>query len=89
MCSIKTCFSLAKFIGNQLCQNLFLIKLQPSGLQLIEKETLEIVLFCEFCEIFKNTFFAERLYVTASDIRMQVVVIYNLNLPLQSVTINL
>ena len=35
---------------------------------------------CEFCEIFKNTFFTEHLRVTASDIRMQVVVIYNLNL---------
>ena len=42
--------------------------------------------FCEFCEIFKNTFFAEHLRVTASDIRMQVVVIYNLNLFLQFVT---
>ena len=46
------------------------------------------MLLCEFCEIFKNTFFAEHLRVTASDIRMQVVVIYNLNLPLQFVTIN-
>ena len=44
--------------------------------------------FCEFCEIFKNTFFAEHLRVTASDIRMQVVVIYNLNLSLQFVTID-
>ena len=45
--------------------------------------------FCEFCEIFKNTFSAEHLQVTASDIRMQEVVIYNLNLSLQFVTINL
>ena len=44
--------------------------------------------FCEFCEIFKNPFFAEHLRVTASDIRMQVVVIYNLNLILQFATIN-
>ena len=44
--------------------------------------------FCEFCEIFKNTFSAEHLQVTASDIRMQEVVIYNLNLSLQFVTIN-
>ena len=44
--------------------------------------------FCEFCEIFKNTFFAEHLRVTASDIRMQVVVIYNLNLILQFVVIS-
>ena len=44
--------------------------------------------FCEFCEIFENTFFAEHLRMTASDIRMQVVAIYNLNLFLQFVTIN-
>ena len=43
---------------------------------------------CEFCEIFKNTFFTEHLRVTASDIRMQVVVIYNLNLSLQFLTLN-
>ena len=44
--------------------------------------------FCEFCEIVKKTVFTEHLQVTASDIRMQVVVIYNLNLSLQSVTVN-
>ena len=43
---------------------------------------------CEFCEIFKNTFFTEHLRVTASDIRMQVVVIYNLNLSWQFLRIN-
>ena len=42
----------------------------------------------EFCEIFKSTFFAEHLRMTASDIRMQVVVIYNLNLSLQFVKID-
>ena len=44
--------------------------------------------FCEFCQIFRSTFFAEQLQVTVSDIRMQVIVIYNLNLSLQFVTIN-
>ena len=44
--------------------------------------------FCEFCEVFKDTFFAEHLRVTASDIRMQVIVIYNLNLFLQFVATN-
>ena len=43
---------------------------------------------CEFCEIFKNTFFTEHLRVIASDIRMQVVVNYNLNISLQFSTIN-
>ena len=42
----------------------------------------------EFCEIFKIAFITEHLRVTASDIRMQVVVIYNLNLSLQFLTIN-
>ena len=44
--------------------------------------------FCEFYEIFKNIFFAEHLRVTAFDIRMQVVEIYNLNLSLQFVIVN-
>ena len=46
------------------------------------------MLSSDFCEIFKNTFFTEQLRVTASAIRMQVVVIYNENLSLQFVTIN-
>ena len=41
-----------------------------------------------FCEIFKNIFFTEHLRVTAFEIRMQVVVIYNLNISLQFLTIN-
>ena len=32
----------------------------------IKKETLAQVFSCEFCEIFKNTFFAEHLWMTAS-----------------------
>ena len=31
-----------------------------------KKETLPLVFFCEFCEIFKNTFFIEHLRATAS-----------------------
>ena len=38
-----------KFTGKHLRQRLFLIKLQ--------KESLAQVFSCEFCEIFKNTFF--------------------------------
>ena len=45
------------------------------------------MIFCEFYEIFKNTFFAEHFRVNASDICRQVVVIDNLNLFLQFVTI--
>ena len=32
----------------------------------IKKEILAHVFFCEFCEIFKNTFFTEHLWMTAS-----------------------
>ena len=42
----------------------------------------------KFYEIFKNTFFTEQLRVSASDNRMQVVVIYDLNLSLQFVEMN-
>ena len=54
----------------------------------IKKETLAQVVFCEFCEIFKNTNFTEHLWVTVSHIWMQAVVISNLNLSLQFMTIN-
>ena len=43
--------------------------------------------FCEFCEIFKNTFFTEHLRVNAFDIRVRVDVVYNFHLSLQFVTI--
>ena len=42
----------------------FLIKLQASGLQacnFIKKETPVPVFSCEYCEIFKNTYFEEHL----------------------------
>ena len=44
-----------KFTGKYLCQSLF-----------IKKETLAHMFSCEFCDISKNTFFAEQL-ATASD----------------------
>ena len=46
----------AKFAGKHLCQSIF-----------IKKETLPAQIFsCEFCEIFKNTFFTEHLLTSAS-----------------------
>ena len=39
----------------------FLIMLQAKTCNFIKKETLSQVLFCEFCEIVKNTFFIEHL----------------------------
>ena len=50
----------AKFTGTHLCLSLFLVK--P-----LKKETLAQVFSCEFCEIFKSTFFTEHLRATASD----------------------
>ena len=58
-----------------MCPSLFFNKI--AGL------TLAQVFFCEFCEIFTKLFL-----VTGFDIRIQVVVIYTLNLSLQFVTIN-
>ena len=61
----------AKFIRKYLCQCPFWIKLQASALEIscnfIEKETLAQVLSCEFREIFKNTFFKEHFWATASE----------------------
>ena len=42
-----------------LCQNLFLSKIwSPQACNFIKKETPTLVVSCEFCENFKNTFFA-------------------------------
>ena len=46
----------------------FLIKLQASGLQLYQKETLAQGFSCESCEISIDTFFTEHLWMTASSI---------------------
>ena len=51
----------AKFIRTRLCQSLIFNKV--AGLW---KETLAQVFSCEFCKIFKYTFFAEHLLKTAS-----------------------
>ena len=44
----------------------FLIKLQAEACNFIKKETLAQVFSCEFCEIFKNTFFRRTPLVAAS-----------------------
>ena len=52
----------AKFTGKHLCQSLFFTKV--AGLRpvtLLKKETLVQVFSCEFCAIFKSTFFTEGL----------------------------
>ena len=50
----------AKFTGKHLCQRLT----RRQAWNFIKKETLAQLLCCEFCEIFKNTFFTE--HTTAS-----------------------
>ena len=47
----------AKLLRKYLSRSLSLIKLQPVGLQLYYKETLMQTFSCEFCDIFKNTYF--------------------------------
>ena len=39
----------------------------PEACNFIKKDTLAQVFFCEFCAIFKNTFFTEYIWMTASD----------------------
>ena len=85
---ISICFLAKLFQGFEQQHLLFMFKVSNGNLQitedkLSENETLAQVFSCKFCEIFKNTFFTEHFQVTASDIRMQVAVIYNLNLSLQ------
>ena len=67
-CSVRKSVlkNFSKFTGKQLCQSLFLIKLQACNF--IKKETLARLFSREFCEISKNAFFTEHLWATASDI---------------------
>ena len=44
-----------------MCWSLFLKSCRPSGLQLYLKETPAQVFSCEYCQIFKNTYFEEPL----------------------------
>ena len=57
MCSLRKGIlrNCAKFTGNS----------QPQGCNFTKIETLAQLLFCEFYEISKNTFFTEHLWVTA------------------------
>ena len=58
--------NVVKFTEKHLWQSLFFNKF--AGLcNFIKKETLPQVFFCEFCDISKNTFYTEHLWVTASD----------------------
>ena len=49
--------NLLKFTGKHCVRVSFLIKLRASACNFIKKEIQEQVFSCEFCEIFKSTFF--------------------------------
>ena len=49
----------ATFTGKYPNRSLILIKFQTEPCNFIKKEILALVFFCEFCEIFGNTFFTE------------------------------
>ena len=55
-----------KFIGKHLCQSLLFNKVAGLRPTTLLKRDSGIGVFCEFCEIFKITFFTEQLRTTAS-----------------------
>ena len=57
----------AKFTGKHLCEGLIFCVSGPEACNFTKKEALAQVIFCEFCEISKNTFFAEHLRTSASE----------------------
>ena len=67
-CSIEKAVlkNFAIFTGKHLRWSLFLIELQVWGPATVLKETPAKVFFCAYCEIFKNTYFQEKLQTTAS-----------------------
>ena len=68
MCSVKKVFleMSQNSQGNTCARVSFLITLQASGCNFISKKTVAQLFSCEFCEIFKNTFFTEHFWTTAS-----------------------
>ena len=79
-CSIKkdVLKNFVKFTEKHLCKSLFFNK--AGGLRpaiVIKKRTLMQVFFCEFCEIFKNTFFIEHLRTSTSAITANNVLRYS------------
>ena len=68
-CSMKKAVlkDLTIFTRKRLCQSLFLIKLQTFRPATLFKKSAPIrVFFCEYCKIFKNTYFEEYLQTLAS-----------------------
>ena len=67
-CSIKKVVlkNFVTFTVKHLCWSLFLKKLLDWRPKILLKETPTQVLFCEYCKIFKNTYFEKHLRTTAS-----------------------
>ena len=57
---------LAMFTGKHMCWSYFWYSCRAGGLQLYWKEIKTPVLSCEYCKIFKNTYFEEHLRMAAS-----------------------
>ena len=53
---------------------------RPKGLQLYQKQTPTKGFSCEYCEIFKNTYFEEHLQMTASGGNLYFIRIFPKNL---------
>ena len=51
----------AKFTGKHLCRNLFFNKVADLRPAILLKQDAGAGVSCDFCEIFKNTFFVEHL----------------------------
>ena len=68
-CSIKigVLKIFSKFTGNNLRHNLFFNKVAGLRSATLFKKTVAQVFTCEFCKIFKNTFFTGHLRRTASE----------------------
>ena len=63
-CSQKFCQTNSK---TPVTESLFQYTYRPQACNFIKKETLEQVFSCKFCKIFKSTFLAEHLQMTASN----------------------
>ena len=66
-CSMKKVFfkNFTAFTGKHLRWTLFLIKLQPWGRAALLKKEFSTGFSCEYCEIFKSTYFEEHLRTAA------------------------
>ena len=57
-----------RFTRKHLCRSRFLLKLQAFTPSTFSKRDSDKVLFCEYCEIFKNTYFEEHQRQAAASI---------------------